>query len=160
MNLKKKNNGFTLVELIITMVILGILTMIAIPSFRNFTRSSQVTSAVNDLVSALNFARSEALTRGTEVTVCKSANQITCTTAGNWDQGWIVYVGEATVDELLRSHPAISTNVTMTDGPNRMTYASSGFFSGAFNGTIQVVSDVKQINIITSLSGRVRTENQ
>lgn len=155
---KTQCGGFTLVELIVTLVILGILTAIAIPSFRNFTRSSEATSAANDLVSAMNLARSEAVTRAQRVSICKSANQTSCVTTGEWDQGWIVYVGETIIDELLRTNAAPAGLVTMSGGPNIMTYAPSGFFSGVSNGTIAVVSDTSQINVIFSSTGRVRSE--
>jgi len=155
---QQKNRGFTLVELVVTMVIIGILSMIAIPSFRHLTRSSEVISATNELVTALNVARTEAVTRRINVSVCMSTDQASCATTGNWDQGWIVYIGDTSVGEVLRSYSSPSPKVTMVGTKTRMTYAPSGYFSGVFNDTIQVKSNDKQINIITSANGRVRTE--
>lgn len=162
-----RQRGFTLIELIVVMVIIGIAAGIAIPSFRGFTNSTNATTAANDLVSALNLARSEAVTRGRNVTVCKSANQTACTTSGNWAQGWIVFVdvdGDGTVDAgdtLLRVYSGPKGDTTMVGNANvddRLTYAPTGFFSAVFNGTITVTSGAKVINILTNNTGRIRTE--
>lgn len=86
-----RTSGFTLVELMVALAILAILVGLATPSFRDFTRSTQVTAANNDLVTALNLARSESLRRSTGVTVCSSADGATCGAATDWKSGWIVF---------------------------------------------------------------------
>lgn len=105
--------GLTLIELIVTLVVLGILLTIAIPLMRPLIRSTSLTSSANSFVTALNYARSEAVTRGTRVVACASANPMAnppaCSNNANWQTGWLVFVDgndnntyQAANDTLLR----------------------------------------------------------
>lgn len=87
----RANRGFTLVELLVTMAVAAILLAIAVPNYQNFVLNSRMTSQSNDLLSALQLARSEAIKRNMRVSVCKSAGGGICTAAGTWAQGWMVF---------------------------------------------------------------------
>lgn len=86
--------GFTIVELVVTLTVLGILTAIAVPQFTEFLRNSRRAATINELVGSLSLARSEAVRRGLPVVMCKAVDDTACRTgAGDtWQAGWLVFV--------------------------------------------------------------------
>lgn len=182
----KKNTGFTLVELMITLFIISILLTVGLPSLRSYTQSNQLVAASNELLSALHIARSEAIRLNSRVSICESSNGTSCTTTGDWENGWIVFVdangdrvGTGSVcavtgtDCLLRVHEAIKGNDLTIAGLMDATSTSINHFtfnargvpidngtlrSGIFN-LCSLDSNGKTISsraVVLSLSGRVR----
>jgi len=90
---KSHDSGFTLIEMIVTVSIVAILSSIAAPSFRGMLENNRATVEANELVSGLLLARSEALKRRNNVTLCTSIDQTTCAGNGetNFAKGWIVF---------------------------------------------------------------------
>ena len=92
-----EKRGFTLIELLITLTVAGILLTVAAPSMWNFLAGNRLTSQVNDLVSDMSFARSEAIKRNGTVVICKSTNPTaatpTCdqTAADPWQTGRLIF---------------------------------------------------------------------
>ena len=95
----RKSRGFSMLELMITIALVGILVALAVPSFELISNINKLSGTSNELLTSLQIARTEAIRRGVHVVVCKSANAdsgvaATCsTTAGNWD-GWIAFVDD------------------------------------------------------------------
>lgn len=81
----KLQAAFTLIELLITVTVLGVLMAIALPNLRDFVVSNRLSSQVNGFVGLLNYARSEAIVRNQSVLVCaKQAANNECSTADSW----------------------------------------------------------------------------
>ena len=129
------SKGFTLLELIIIIAILGITTALAVPGLREMISNNRIQSNASDFVAALQFAKAEAVARVNPVTLCKSANLTDCAADGDWQQGWIVFSddnGDAVVgadDEVLLNHEALNANITFggTAGvTNSITLRQSG----------------------------------
>lgn len=88
MNARKlppREKGFTLIELMVTIAVAAILMMVGVPSFVAFHRNSQLTSAANSFIAALNAARGEAMKRGRQAVVVPRADN-------DWATGWTVFV--------------------------------------------------------------------
>ena len=83
-NQPEYNAGFTLIELMVTIAIAAILLGIAIPSFTDTIASNRLTTSANELVTALNLARSESVKRGVRTTLCKSTDGSSCVTTDDW----------------------------------------------------------------------------
>jgi type IV fimbrial biogenesis protein FimT len=104
--------GFTLVELMVTLLVLAVLLGLAVPSFRDAALSSRLTGYANDLVASVQIARSEAIKRNATVTLCASTNGSTCATAGGWEVGWIILAPrQETVPAAIPGDPAVVTTV-------------------------------------------------
>jgi type IV fimbrial biogenesis protein FimT len=109
---KSSQAGFTMVELIMVIMIVGTLAWIGTSSFRYVSASNRISTEINALLSDMRFARTEAIKEGLFVTVCASANSTTCSSSSPWQNGWIVISdpnGTQTANGApLRVQPALS----------------------------------------------------
>ncbi len=104
----KRVTGFTLLELLATIAVVAIIASLAVPSFQNMIAKQRVRSAGNDLVTSLNFARSEAVKRNATVIVKPSG--------ATWAAGWEVEVGGADIRKHEGFDGLTITSKTGTDG--------------------------------------------
>lgn len=98
-----REKGFTLIELMVTLVIAGILLSIAIPSFQNLIIDSRLNATASDLADAVRLARSEALKRNRPVVFCQidPGDPEDCDPGGNWG-GWALHDDMDDDDKVLR----------------------------------------------------------
>ena len=92
--LRQAQAGFSIIELMIVITIIGVLAGFAIPSFNEMIANNRRTTVVNELLSNVMLARAEAAKRGQTVSICANTNGggLSCTGGGNWDYGWMVFL--------------------------------------------------------------------
>lgn len=159
-----KISGFTIIELMLTVAIAGILVAVALPSFRNMANNNCLTTSVNSITANLQRARSEAIKRRTNVTIAA--------TGGDWSNGWSVTLnedrdGDGVIDlgedidgsgdlgNVTIQTATPTCGAIITGSETDFTYGSDGFIDTA--GTFSVCDDRddetgRQISI--SLTGR------
>ena len=169
---RNSKKGFTLVELLVTLVVGGVLVTIAAPSFQGAIARNRVATLTNEMVGSLNIARSEAIKRGVRVTVCKSSDQLTCT--GTWSDGWIVFSDEGVKetidggDEILRIHGDIGQGRSFewygedesSSSVDAVSFLSTGFTSAGVKGTFTTCDSTDNVKnargIVISKTGQTR----
>ena len=87
----QQKNGFTLVELIVTLAIFAILATIALPYFQEIRAKQEVNDTTNKLISTIHLAKSQALLYHSNVVLCPSQNNLNCQT-NQWTAGLLVFL--------------------------------------------------------------------
>ena len=137
--------GFTLYELLITVLIVGVILSLGVPNLQDFAANSRLTGTANDLHAAFQLARSEAVRAKTNVTICASADPLgpNADCNGTWNQGYIVFLDDdgdlnrnAANETVVRSHGPIDNTVTLAvrDDATYFSYASTGLGRGDVGG--------------------------
>jgi len=133
-----KDRGFTLVELMVTVLIIGILTTAALPSFRDFIAKQRIKTTSFDLMSTMTFARSEAIKRNNTVniTYVPANNEITVATT---------LAGVTTTLTRQALPPNVKIDCTGAC-PSSMDYNTSGRLASAF-GSLDICGDSDHDNV-------------
>lgn len=141
--MRKRQTGFTLLELMVVVGIAALLLGLGIPALSDFIRNSRLTAAANDLLVDLNLARNEAIKRSRPVTVCATSTPEALTPDCNGGRGWVVFEDDngngsfdVGADQRLAARDALPQSVfvrsrenvaTATPSLTYVSYAPSGF---------------------------------
>lgn len=106
--------GFTLVELMVTMMVAGILLSVAAPNFSDAMLNSRQVVKTNELMSALRIARSEAIKRSTRTAVCARQTNISCGT--DWSNGFLVFIDNGPTAGVIDDDEQILRVAKPTEG--------------------------------------------
>jgi type IV fimbrial biogenesis protein FimT len=118
--------GFTLIELMITISIATILMMIAVPAYENASLNSKLASQANSLIAGAQLARSEAIKRNAVVRLCPSdgnAEAPDCSGSANWSKGWLVVL---TDDTPIHPGEGIATGFVLTGPEDGIAFSGTG----------------------------------
>jgi type IV fimbrial biogenesis protein FimT len=130
--------GFTLIEIIATMTIAGVLLAIGVPSFKYVTSANRASGEINGLLGDMQFARGEAIKEGQNVTICAAnAAGTQCSGTTSWNTGWLVFQDTGTLgiidgtDFVLKMQKTFSGTDTLASdyGITGVTFSREGFTS-------------------------------
>lgn len=172
---KAQAQGFTLIELMVTVSIAAILMTVAVPSFTSFRRNAELTSVANKVVTSVNTARGEAMKRG------MNAFLVPLNNGADWNAGWVAFVDkartqvyDAAAEGVVTTQQAIPAGITVTGNGTAMgavpyiMFDASGFSKTKSGGFGALAFSIKRNDVtaaeqpeqsrfvIVSSTGRVR----
>ena len=159
--------GFTIIELMITLALVGVLVTFGVPGFSGLMERNQLTTGINQFVSSLSLARSEAIKRNERVNICTSNDGVQCT-ASSYEDGWLVYVdsnqnnSRDNNEELIWVGSSLANNLTLRGSSgfsNQISYMSTGRIGDNTQGEVRLCKDndiTKARMLIIIATGRVQ----
>lgn len=122
----KTSDGFTIVELMITIVVLGIALAFAVPNMQDLIMNNRLTSQLNLLSSNLALARNEAVKRNARVLACPSSDGENCADAGtSWEKGWLIFVNRDSEPTPDLDEAGCAENAAKDDGDCLITWQTA-----------------------------------
>lgn len=171
----RHQRGFTLTESLVTLAVVGSLTTVGITTIGDIVQGIRLQNVSGDVFEQLLLARSEAIKRNGRVALCISADGEHCTSAGGWQQGWILFhdannngqrdTREPVLERLQPLPPdfRLSANGPLgryvsydAMGGTRMT--SGAFQAGTFTVCRSSASAVEGRQIVINAMGRPRVQ--
>lgn len=129
---KPKAAGFTLLEALVVMALLGLMVSLAAPAMSALRQQHQLQAQAEGLLDSLVLARSEALRRQMRVSLCARASDTACHASGDWQLGWLVFADANdnaqldASDTLIEVHPAVPEAMQLTVTNTVKAYFSYG----------------------------------
>lgn len=121
MLIRVKSQGFTLIEMMTAIAVLGILITISLPTLEGMLLSGRLRSYANELAASAYLARSEAIKTNSVVRLCASSSGTGCD--GDWAEGWVVLRSD---DAVVQSHGALANGYKINAGANTLSFKPTG----------------------------------
>lgn len=123
----KGKKGFSMIEMLIVIVIMGLLTAGAIPLYQSFLSQAREQVLSSQLLRAINLTRSEAIMRGTPITLCPGRDDAIC--SGSWNDGYSIFTADRRLLFKFQNDAEGDLHWRASLGRNEITFLSSGLVS-------------------------------
>ena len=162
----KQQSGFSLIELMVTVAIGGIVMAVGFPAFSGFIKNSRITTQTNDVLTSIHVARNEAVSRGHNIRILSLSG------GTDWASGWQIRLDvdddgvTDAEDTVLRNYDAIE-NATLVGDVSIVTFEPTGYLDQVLHTAPAVITltaskctanDIRVINV--QLSGLVSFTKQ
>ena len=166
--MRRRNAGFTLIELVTTMSVMAICAGVAFPAMSALIEYQRASAAVGSLMSHMSLARMAAITRNQRAVLCPSADGMSCEASTDWSRGWMLFLDEDgnrspdASEEILRMDLEPTSRhlrVISTVGRQQLRYLPDGRSAGT-NLTISICNKNGELldQVIVNNMGRPRSE--
>jgi type IV fimbrial biogenesis protein FimT len=153
---RRPSKGFTLMELMMTLTVVVILLVIAVPNLRTFVLNSRRDSIVDGLVASLNYARTQAIDLDQPTFICAGTGGVgtvggACATGGSWATGWqlIAVPQGSTTAQVIATHSLTSSNTI----PDVKAIGGNVFFEFKGNGTVSMATGTSEVITVCDSRG-------
>ncbi|MCP5318930.1 MAG: GspH/FimT family pseudopilin [Chromatiaceae bacterium] len=115
-----RQTGLTLIELMVTLAVAIVLLAVGVPLFTGLAGSNRATTQANTFLAAFKLARSEAISQGSEVSICSvadvEADPVECGDENDWGNGLLVFTDSGTLGSVDGGDTRIRVFANPSDG--------------------------------------------
>ncbi|MGJ4729841.1 GspH/FimT family pseudopilin [Luteimonas sp. SDU101] len=162
--MRRKDAGFGLLELMVTLSIAALVITIGLPSFSSALARLRVTTTLHLLTADMAMARGSAVVQGKQVVVCPRSGTAGCSQESDWGQGWLVFIDpdgnrrpDSDSDVLRASDPPAHQRLSIRSTRPFLRYQADGR-SAHSNLTVHVCeADALAGQVVVNNHGRVRS---
>jgi len=164
---KGQQQGFTALELIITMAIVAVLLTMGVPAFQNYSWNLRMKTAMDTLQSDLKLARGQAISHNSKTVICPAGGEHDCSGQEEWQDGWIVFTDingdrkKQASEPLLKYSGALARlSINSSSSRTYLRFFPNGTAPGS-NATIRFCDRrgaAYSGSIMVSNSGRIRLQ--